>query len=117
MGDTLQITLSIVTVVATGVISWIVHKIKKYGEKREEAEKQRAIDILTREQATNEALRALCRDRILQGYRYYRQHDGISTADLESMNTLYAAYHKLGGNGTIDAVYCKICALPIIGAD
>lgn len=117
MEVTLQIILSLITVVATGVISWIVHKIKKRGDTREEVERQRALDILTREQATNEALRALCRDRILQGYRYYRQHNGISTADLESMTKLYDAYHKLGGNGTIDAVYSKICALPIKGAD
>lgn len=111
---TLQIALSLVTVIATGVISWIVHKIKKRGDVRDAAEQQRAVDILVREKATNEALRALCRDRILQGYnRYYRQQGGVSTADLESMTKLYDAYHSLGGNGTISAVYDKICSLPI----
>ena len=109
----LQIFLSLVTVIATGVISWIVHKIKKRGDIREAAEQQRAVDILIREKATNEALRALCRDRILQGYRYYRQQGGVSTADLETMTKLYNAYHSLGGNGTISAVYDKICSLPI----
>lgn len=113
MEVTLQIILSLITVVATGVISWIVHKIKKRGDTREAAEQQRAADILIREKATNGALRALCRDRILQGYRYYRQQGGVSTADLETMTKLYNAYHSLGGNGTISAVYDKICALPI----
>ena len=110
---TLQIALSLITVIATGVISWIVHKIKKRGDVREAVEQQRAVDILVREKATNEALHALYRDRILQGYRYYRQQGGVSTADLESMTKLYDAYHSLGGNGTISAVYDKICSLPI----
>ena len=108
-----QIFLSLITAIATGIISFLFHKLKKREELRGIDEKKRADAIFLREQATNQALRALCRDRILQGYRYYRQQGGVSTADLESMTKLYDAYHALGGNGTITAVYDKICALPI----
>ena len=62
-------------------------------------------------------IKSFCRDRILQGYRYYRQHSYVSTANLETMTKLYNAYHGLGGNGTITTIYDKICALPVKEAD
>lgn len=114
---TLQIFLAVVPAVATAVISYIFYKIKKRSERREEAEQQRAVDILKRENATSVALRALCRDRILQGYRYYKHNGGVSAQDLESMTKLYNAYHDLGGNSIITTVYEKICALPLKEAD
>lgn len=115
--DILQIILLIVPAVATGIISWFFHKLKAREDARDELEKERVKEIITREQAMNDALRALCRDRILQGYRYYKRQGGVSTADLETMTKLYNAYHGLGGNGTISAVYDKICALPIKEGD
>lgn len=113
----LQMLIAVVPVIATGIIGYFFNKIKQRDEAREAEEKRRAKSIREREEATNQALRALCRDRIIQGYRYYKRHDGISTADLETMTKLYNAYHGLGGNGTISAVYEKICELPISGGD
>ena len=110
---TLQIILAVVPVVASAVIGWIFHKIKLREEKRDADELERKKKILAREKATDDALRALCRDRILQGYHFYKRQVGVSTADLETMTKLYNAYHGLGGNGTITAVYDKICALPL----
>lgn len=113
MESTLQIILSILTAVATGIIGWLLNKFKKYEERREAFENSRLEEITKREEAINQALRALCRDRILQGYRYYKKSGEISTQDLETMTKLYNAYHNLGGNGTITAVYEKILQLHI----
>lgn len=113
----IQIALSIFSAIATGIIGYLFHKLKTRADAREEAENQRDEDIANREKATNQALRALCRDRILQGYRYYRHHGYITTADLETMTKLYNAYHGLGGNDTVSAVYDKICSLPIKEGD
>lgn len=113
MEHTLQIFLSIVPAIAAAIFGWFMHKIKKRDELREAEERERTDKMIKREKAVNDALRALCRDRILQGYRYYRKHDGVSTADLETMTKLYNAYHGLSGNGTVTAIYDKICALPI----
>ena len=113
----MKIFLSIVPAIASGAIGYVFYKIKRREEKREAAEDKRAEALLLREEATNAALRALCRDRILQGYRYYRKHGFVSTQDLESMTKLYNAYHNLGGNGTITAVYDKICDLPLKDGD
>lgn len=112
-----QLLFAVVPVIATGIIGYFFNKIKKRDETRAEEELQREKAVLEREQATNQALRALCRDRIIQGYRYYKRHGGVSTADLETMTKLYNAYHGLGGNGTISAVYEKICELSIKEGD
>ena len=97
-----------------------MYRLRKHEELKEQEERERRqseIEQEKRRQDEYDALRAsllaLTRDRILQGYRYYRKQNGISTQDLETMAKLYAAYHALGGNGTITAVYDKITALPI----
>lgn len=112
--------LSIVSTIATAVISWLMYKLKKHEENKEAEAQQRHVEELariTQQKIESEAFRAsllaLTRDRILQGYRYYRQQGGITTQDLETMAKLYDAYHALGGNGTITAVFQKITALPI----
>ena len=105
MEVTMQIILSVITTVMTGVIGLLFHKFKK----REILEQERFL----REKAVGNALRALCRDRILQGYINYKQRGGITAPELETINKLYNAYHALGGNGTITAVFEKIIHLPI----
>ena len=112
--------LSIVSTIATAVISWLMYKLKKHEERKVAEEQQRQLKEearINQQKIESEAFRAsllaLTRDRILQGYRYYRKQGGIATQDLETMAKLYAAYHALGGNGTITAVFQKITALPI----
>lgn len=103
----LQIVLSIATTAIAGFVGWLFHRLKKREDERETAENKRLQEILTREQAINSALRALCRDRILQSYKYHKKRGDISAADLETVTKLYGAYHALGGNGTITAIYEK----------
>ena len=109
MDTTVDLILSAVTSLLTGLVGFLVYKLKK-----READKERSLQaILKREEAINEALRVLCSDRINQGYRYYKQNGGVSTQDLETMSNLYNAYHNLGDNGTNTIVFEKIKALPI----
>lgn len=117
MEVSLQIVLSVATTIMTGVIGWLFHKLKKHDSTRELAERKRLYEVTVREQAINGALRALCHDRILQGYRYYKKRGGISPADLDTVTKLYLAYHDLGGNGTITAIYEKIKALSLKEGD
>lgn len=115
-----EIGLSIISTSATGIIGYLMYRLKKHEEAKEAEEKKRHEEEVQRirqqEQEANAfkaSLLALTRDRILQGYRYYRKQGGISTQDLETMAKLYAAYHALGGNGTITAIFNKITALPM----
>ena len=113
----LEFGLSIVTAGSTGIIGYFFYKLKKSSEKRASQEEQRLQAVLDHEEAIDKALRALCRDRILQGYRYYKRNGGISAQDLETQTKLYYAYHALGGNGTITAIYKKILELPLKESD
>ena len=109
----LQIILAVITACVTGIVSWLVYKLQKREARLEQLTLEREHQQKIRDEAVSEALRALCRDRIFQGYRYYHKHGGITAQDLETMTKLYNAYHALGGNGTMTAVYEKILNLPI----
>lgn len=120
LDSTVEIGLSIISTSATGVIGYLMYRLRKHEEfkeaeerRRHEAEIQRAQQQKLENEAFRGSLLALTRDRILQGYRYYRREGGLSAQDLETMTKLYDAYHALGGNGTITAVYKKIMDLPV----
>ena len=95
----------IVAVISTGITCFVGYIFNKFKEMQKES--------AAHEEALRIGLLALCRDRILQGYRYYKRNGGISSQDLETMQKLYSAYHTLGGNGTITAVWSKIKHLPL----
>lgn len=120
MDNVFEAGLSIISTIATGIIGYLVYRIKKKEDAKDaKLQQQRKEAMMQAERQAKEAealrvsLLALIRDRILQGYRYYRRENGISPQDLETMTKLYMAYHALGGNGTITAVYDKIKALTI----
>lgn len=120
LDSAVEIGLSIISTSATGVIGYLMYRLRKHEEfkeaeerRRHEAEIQRAQQQKLENEAFRGSLLALTRDRILQGYRYYRREGGLSAQDLETMTKLYDAYHALGGNGTITAVYKKIMDLPV----
>ena len=109
----LQIILPLVTTVGTCVIGYCFSKLKQ----RDKEEAKRIAIANARSEALRVGLLALCRDRILQGYRYYKRNGCISAQDHETMSKLYNAYHALGGNGTITTVWVKIQDLPIKEGD
>ena len=120
MEHVLGFGLSLVTAGATGIIGYLVYKLQKHEEKKdkvEEARHKKTAETELRRQNEYDALRtsllALTRDRILHGYRYFKHKGNVSAQDLETINKLYIAYHTLGGNGTITAIYDKIVKLPI----
>ena len=108
-----QIIIPCVSATVTGVVAYLLNKLKKHEKEREDAEDKRIKEAAARDEALKAGLLALCRDRILQGYRYYKRNGGISAQDLETMSKLYNAYHALGGNGTITNVWEKIQELPL----
>ena len=120
----LQIILPLVTTIVTCVIGYFFRKLRqrdseeaKRIEERTKEEKERIAVANARSEALRAGLLALCRDRILQGYRYYKHNGGISPQDHETMSKLYYAYHALGGNGTITNIWIKIQELPIKEGD
>lgn len=113
MEDMIQVILATFTTIMTSLVSYFFYKLKKREDKQEKLVKKLEEERKIHDDGVDEALRALCRDRILQGWRYFHKHEGITTRDLETMTKLNNAYHKLGGNGTITNIFEKIKQLPL----
>jgi len=63
-----------------------------------------------------EAQLAVCRDRIMQFYKYHLRNDraGLTTEEMETIEALYEAYKKLGGNHFVDRLMSEMRTWPLI---
>lgn len=57
-------------------------------------------------------VQALLRDRLLQGYKYYRAQGWADEDDRTNLENVYVQYHGLGANGVMDDLRKKFLALP-----
>jgi hypothetical protein len=73
--------------------------------------RQKQTDL--RQQATEQGIRALLRDRIVQAYYHYAERGWITLHGLENVETLYREYHALGGNGTVTKLVEALRALEV----
>jgi hypothetical protein len=77
-------------------------------EKKIDEQKERLNDF---EESSERRYLALLRDRILQGYRFFKRNvmeDGfvhINITDFESMQHLFTQYFECGGNGTVGTLH------------
>lgn len=65
----------------------VLYKRQKDGEKRQEA--------------LENGMQAILRDRILTSYYLYHDKGSITLRGLENVEAMYKSYHDLGGNGTM----------------
>ena len=71
-------------------------------------------EMVIKDKAMEDALRALLRDRILHSCRSYLAQGQISMTDLEVLKGMFEAYSALGGNGVIHELYNRTAKLKII---
>lgn len=57
-------------------------------------------------------VQALLRDRLLQGYKFFRQQGWADEDDRMNLENVYVQYHNLGANGVMDDLRNKFLALP-----
>ena len=57
-------------------------------------------------------IQALLRDRLLQGYKYYRAQGWADEDDRANLENIYVQYHNLGANGVMDNLHDRFLALP-----
>ena len=57
-------------------------------------------------------VQALLRDRLLQGYKFYRRQGWADEDDRSNLENIYLQYHNLGANGVMDDLHNKFLALP-----
>ena len=65
-----------------------------------------------RQKALQTGVQALLRDRIIQSCDYYQKKQSISVHGRENIQSMYAAYHALGGNGAVTALVKDVNELP-----
>lgn len=61
-----------------------------------------------------EASLASLHDRIYSNYEVILQRGGVTLKELNNIGHLWKAYSSLGGNGTGQKMYERICELPVI---
>lgn len=67
---------------------------------------------ISEQKAQREGLKSLLRDRIIQSYNHYMELKRIPIYARENVESMYNAYHSLGGNGTVTNLVETLKALP-----
>ncbi len=63
--------------------------------------------------ANNRGTQALLRDRLLQGYHFFRKRGMVTYGEARNYENMYEAYHALGKNGIMDIIYQKFKQIPV----
>ena len=74
---------------------------------------KRVSDNQSRDKAMEDGIRELLKDRIIQAHDYYvNEKRSCSAFRKASIDSMYEAYHTLGGNGTVTRLCQEIDSLP-----
>ena len=63
--------------------------------------------------AIKRGVQALLRDRLIQGYKFYRAQGWADEDDRSNLENVYVQYHALGANGVMDNLRAKFLDLPL----
>ena len=92
--------------IITLVLSWVISKkLNTADAKAEQAKKETA--------AIAEGVKALLRDRLLQGYKHYIEKGWADMDDRANMENVWRQYHALGGNGDMNDLRRTFRHLPM----
>ena len=92
--------------VITLVLSWVISKkLNTADAKAEQAKRETA--------AIAEGVKALLRDRLLQGYKHYIEKRWADMDDRANMENVWRQYHALGGNGDMNDLRRTFRHLPM----
>lgn len=75
---------------------YLIVKVRCIKDRQTAAEKRQA--------ALESGVQALLRGDLIRSYEKYHEQGYITVHGLEAANKAYAAYHELGGNGTITSL-------------
>ena len=92
----------VITLILSRVIS---KKLNSADAKAEQAKRETA--------AIAEGVKALLRDRLLQGYKHYIEKGWADMDDRANMENVWRQYHALGGNGDVNDLRRTFRHLPM----
>ena len=92
--------------IITLILSWVISKkLNTADAKAEQAKKET--------EAIAEGVKALLRDRLLQGYKHYIGQGWADMDDRANLENVWRQYHALGGNGDMNDLRCTFRHLPM----
>ena len=92
--------------IITLILSWVISKkLNTADAKAEQAKRETA--------AIAEGVKALLRDRLLQGYKHYLEKGWADMDDRANMENVWRQYHALGGNGDMNDLRRTFRHLPM----
>ena len=92
--------------IITLILSWVISKkLNTADAKAEQAKRETA--------AIAEGVKALLRDRLLQGYKHYIEKGWADMDDRANMENVWRQYHALGGNGDMNDLRRAFRHLPV----
>ena len=122
-----QIIQGVITL-CFGILSWYVKRhLDRISEREAQmqsllAEKETAMheQLMAKEKeieeirlANNRGTQALLRDRLLQGYHYFKKRGMVTYGEARNYENMYEAYHALGKNGIMDIIFEKFKLIPV----
>lgn len=63
--------------------------------------------------SVKKGVQALLRDRLINGYKHFREVGYADEDDRNNLENVYVQYHNLGANGVMDDLRAKFLALPV----
>ena len=92
--------------IITLILSWVISKkLNTADAKAEQAKRETA--------AIAEGVKALLRDRLLQGYKHYIEKGWADMDDRANIENVWQQYHALGGNGDMNDLRRTFRHLPM----
>ena len=118
--DSMEFVRIVIEAVAVSIIGFLQLCIQRRLEATEEKEKQMQAELAAERErveemrkANNKGTQALLRDRLLQGFHFFKRRGMVTYGEAMNYKNMYEAYHALGKNGVMDGIYEEFLKIPI----
>lgn len=98
--------------IISGIVLIIINKGQKRRDRRQDEMARQNREMEQQNKAIMAGIQALLRDRLLQGYRHYKEKGWADYDDRTNMENIYKQYHNLGQNGVMDQLRDEFLRLP-----
>ena len=118
--ESMELLRIVVETVAVAIVGYLMQRIQKRLEAAEEKEQKLQAELADEREriekmrrANNKGTQALLRDRLLQGFHFFKKRGMVTYGEAANYKNMYEAYHALGKNGVMDDIYLKFKEIPV----
>lgn len=116
-------TINNIVVVIIGPLLYLIldrrqeNRIKEERRKAELDKEDLSEKISKKDADTQDAVKALLRDRIIDKYHGFVEDGYVDIYNREGVDRMYVEYKNLGGNSIVDKLMSDIESLPVISEE